>query len=508
MTATAKAHDDGAARRSRSAGRRSAKSSQEVDVEKWRAIQTWASVDSVAASMEAANGRPSAFRKFEPSSSRSSPFAVGDASELPEDTTADDVMSSRHLLSSQGDPTPIQKRHAAAGDGTRQHHHVMPNLPDTLSPITQVAEPPVHDDLPNVQPAIASRGGHSASKQLARQRRLDAEEAARTIAPTPGYDGVNDTPGTHHPPAWDTPGAEGADTAVRSPPHAPPPRMARLSGLSTGEPGYIRSTAAADTALDLEVTRRRERDARTAMAKMERSIETLKAERDDAVERAMRADVAADAAHAARDAAVDDKRASVAETERLRRKVSDAASRLDEDERELAGLRDLLSRQASAAEDAAGSMSRDVAAAKAATAAVQEKLAAAEESAARYSSELNALKETHRNTVATAGDQLTHLTSQVQVLKSRLAAQDAREAMIADQENQISDLKSRLSNACAGVDGPVASALRRARALLRNAASDTGPGFAAEHDESFEKLLRRRRRRRREWTGPGQGGQG
>ena len=414
---------------------------------------------------------------------------MGDASELPEDTTADDVMSSRHLLSSQGDPTPIQKRHAAAGDGTRQHHHVMPNLPDTLSPITQVAEPPVHDDLPNVQPAIASRGGHSASKQLARQRRLDAEEAARTIAPTPGYDGVNDTPGTHHPPAWDTPGAEGADTAVRSPTPAPPPRMARLSGLSTGEPGYIRSTAAADTALDLEVTRRRERDARTAMAKMERSIETLKAERDDAVERAMRADVAADAAHAARDAAVDDKRASVAETERLRRKVSDAASRLDEDERELAGLRDLLSRQASAAEDAAGSMSRDVAAAKAATAAVQEKLAAAEESAARYSSELNALKETHRNTVATAGDQLTHLTSQVQVLKSRLAAQDAREAMIADQENQISDLKSRLSNACAGVDGPVASALRRARALLRNAASDTGPGFAAEHDESFEKLL-------------------
>ena len=489
VTATAKAHDDGAARRSRSAGRRSAKSSQEVDVEKWRAIQTWASVDSVAASMEAANGRPSAFRKFEPTSSRSSPFAVGDASELPEDTTADDVMSSRHLLSSQGDPTPGQKRHAAAGDGTRHHHHVMPNLPDTLSPITQVAEPPVHDDLSNVQPAIASRGGHSASKQLARQRRLDAEEAARTIAPTPGYDGVNDTPGTHHPPAWDTPGAEGADTAVRSPPPVPPPRMARLSGLSAGEPGYIRSTAAADTALDLEVTRRRERDARTAMAKMERSIETLKAERDDAVERAMRADVAADAAHAARDAAVDDKRASVAETERLRRKVSDAASRLDEDERELAGLRDLLSRQASAAEDAAGSMSRDVAAAKAATAAVQEKLAAAEESAARYSSELNALKETHRNTVATAGDQLTHLTSQVQVLKSRLAAQDAREAMIADQENQISDLKSRLSNACAGVDGPVASALRRARALLRNAASDTGPGFAAEHDESFENLL-------------------
>ena len=164
---------------------------------------------------------------------------------------------------------------------------------------------------------------------------------------------------------------------------------------------------------------------------------------------------------------MDDKRASVAETERLRRKVSDAASRLDEDERELAGLRDLLSRQAAAAEDAAGSMSRDVAAAKSATAAVQEKLAAAEESAARYSRELNALKETHRITVATAGDQLTHLTSQVQVLKSRLAAQDAREAMIADQENQISDLKSRLSNACAGVDGPVASALRRARALLR-----------------------------------------
>ena len=173
--------EDGGVRRSRS-GRRSAKSSQEVDVEKWRAIQTWASVDSVAASMEAANGRPSAFRKFEPSSSRDSPsFAVGDASELPEDTTAaDDVMSSRHLLSSVGDPTPA-KSAGGRGGGEPLHH----NLPDTLSPITQVAEPPVHDDLANVQPAIVGTGDGgdrhrhhraSASKQLARQRRLDDED--------------------------------------------------------------------------------------------------------------------------------------------------------------------------------------------------------------------------------------------------------------------------------------------------------------------------------------------
>ena len=478
--------EDGGVRRSRS-GRRSAKSSQEVDVEKWRAIQTWASVDSVAASMEAANGRPSAFRKFEPSSSRPSPsFAVGDASELPEDTTAaDDVMSSRHLLSSVGDPTPA-KSAGGRGGGDPLHH----NLPDTLSPITQVAEPPVHDDLANVQPAIVGAGDvgdrhrrhrASASKQLARQRRLDAEDLGGDAQLCAASD---ETPASKHP-AWATPGPNGDGTQLcgtrdeeRVRVVAPtPPRVS----------GVVPSTdaAAAQTALDLEVTRRREREARAAMEKMERAIETLKAERDDAVERAMRASVAADSARAARDSALSDSQSSSAEMVRLRKKVADAAARLEEDDRELARLRDLLAQQAAAAEDAAGAMSADVAAAKAAREASRRDLEDAEARRLAADRALAELKETHRTFVADAGDQLDHLTSQVAVLKARLSAQDAREAMIADQEAQIEDLRRRLDTACAGVEGPVASALRRARATLRNATSETGPGFAAEHDESF-----------------------
>ena len=501
--------EDGGVRRSRS-GRRSAKSSQEVDVEKWRAIQTWASVDSVAASMEAANGRPSAFRKFEPSSSRQSPsFAVGDASELPEDTTAaDDVMSSRHLLSSVGDPTPAKSAGGRGGGEPLRH-----NLPDTLSPITQVAEPPVHDDLANVQPAIvgAGDGGErhrhqrcSASKQLARQRRLDAQDGTAGAA----EDGseadaqlCDETPASKHP-AWATPGPN--EDAGRHPRGtrdeervaAPtPPRLSgvvpsRIERLTESDPRVVRSNSddAARLALDLEVTRRREREARAAMEKMERAVETLKAERDDAVERAMRATVSADAAYAARDSASSDSRSKAEETVRLRKKVADAAARLEEDDRELARLRDLLAQQAAAAEEAAGAMSADVEAAKNARDASRRDFEGAEARRLAADRALAELKETHRTFVADAGDQLDHLTSQVAVLKARLSAQDAREAMIADQEAQIEDLRRRLETACAGVEGPVASALRRARATLRNATSETGPGFAAEHDESFRAL--------------------
>ena len=168
--------------------------------------------------------------------------------------------------------------------------------------------------------------------------------------------------------------------------------------------------------------------------------------------------------------------------------MTDAAARLEEDDRELARLRDLLAQQAAAAEDAAGAMSADVAAAKAAREASRRDLEDAEARRLAADRALAELKETHRTFVADAGDQLDHLTSQVAVLKARLSAQDAREAMIADQEAQIEDLRRRLETACAGVEGPVASALRRARATLRNATSETGPGFAAEHDESFRAL--------------------
>ena len=174
----------------------------------------------------------------------------------------------------------------------------------------------MHDDLANVQPAIVGAGDvgdrhrrhrASASKQLARQRRLDAEDLGGDAQLCAASD---ETPASKHP-AWATPGPNGDGTQLcgtrdeeRVRVVAPtPPRVS----------GVVPSTdaATAQTALDLEVTRRREREARAAMEKMERAIETLKAERDDAVERAMRASVAADSARAARDSALSDSRTSV-----------------------------------------------------------------------------------------------------------------------------------------------------------------------------------------------------
>ena len=475
--------EDGGVRRSRS-GRRSAKSSQQVDVEKWRAIQTWASVDSVAASMEAANGRPSAFRKFEPSSSRDSPsFAVGDASELPEDTTAaDDVMSSRHLLSSVGDPTPAK---SAGGRGGGEP--LRRNLPDTLSPITQVAEPPVHDDLANVQPAIVGTGDGgdrhrhhraSASKQLARQRRLDDEDGCAADAQLCAAAARRPRRSTR----VGHPGPERRrNTAVRHPGRGTLPcRRADAAASLRRRPVFHRRGLGARSGGDPPpraggARRDGEDGARRRNAQTER---------DDAVERAMRASVAADAAHAARDSALSDSRRASTETARLRKKVAgprrgskrttasspgsaiSSRSRLPPPRTPRAPCPRMSPRRRMR-----GSGLRDLEDAEARRAAADRAL--------------TELKETHRTFVADAGDQLDQLTSQVAVLKARLSAQDAREAMIADQEAQIEDLRRRLDTACAGVEGPVASALRRARATLRNATSETGPGFAAEHDESF-----------------------
>ena len=177
----------------------------------------------------------------------------------------------------------------------------------------------MHDDLANVQPAIvgAGDGGErhrrhraSASKQLARQRRLDAEDGtgatpgtaprptrvrrdARVEAPRVGHPGPERGRGTQRA----APGTRNASNASRA------NAATSLRRRPVDRPTSDRETA--QTALDLEVTRRREREARAAMEKMERAVETLKAERDDAVERAMRATVAADAARAARDSALE-----------------------------------------------------------------------------------------------------------------------------------------------------------------------------------------------------------
>ena len=88
-----------------------------VDMEKWRAIQTWASVDSVAASRGRGVG------DFPTTRGGGVPDAAGPS---PEETRED----------------------RARADALA--------LPETLSPITQIAEPPVRVALRAVQPALAA----------------------------------------------------------------------------------------------------------------------------------------------------------------------------------------------------------------------------------------------------------------------------------------------------------------------------------------------------------------
>ena len=206
-------------------------------LEKWRAIQTWASVDSV----EASQGR---------------------------------------------------------GAGTRERaNDDLPVLPESLSPITQIAEPPVRVELSAVQPALERALRFDASG--------DADEILVSASPHPAWATplpVQDEHGDEDGLATRDLSADVADL-VRTPEsnaniRTENPRRSRSvaaaaerfhsfaaptvdapAGLANDDRGGIDVTHP-KLHFELEVTRRREREARDAIDKMDRAVSTMRDERD------------------------------------------------------------------------------------------------------------------------------------------------------------------------------------------------------------------------------------
>lgn len=202
-------------------------------LEKWRAIQTWASVDSV----EASQGR---------------------------------------------------------GAGTRERaNDDLPVLPESLSPITQIAEPPVRVELGAVQPAL--------ERALRFDARADADEILVSASPHPAWATplpVQDEHGDEDGLATRDLSADVADL-VRTPEsnaniRTENPRRSRSvaaaaerfhsfaaptvdapAGLANDDRGGIDVTHP-KLHFELEVTRRREREARDAIDKMDRAVSTMR----------------------------------------------------------------------------------------------------------------------------------------------------------------------------------------------------------------------------------------
>ena len=397
------------------------------NMHKWRAIQTWASVDSV----EASRGR-----------------GVG--------TLRDDLDRDGDLGSETRSPAKANPRAS------------LPALPETLSPITQVAEPPVRVALETIQPALA--GGAD---------RLD-DVASRPEWATPTrVDDFTD--------------AEASEERLASDSNTSRPANGPANGPVGAVAGKFHSFRTdAEATLELEVAKRRERDAREAIDKMDRAMDRAREERDAANERAAMDRAARAAAESASKEATRRADAAAADAETLRRRARDATERLEANERQLAKVRDALDAGAKAAETAANDASAKASEARAEKTRLEE--ASAKERDAREEAERVA-KET-RETLArvsdAAGRRLETLREEVDVLRARLSAQDARERDAADAEATIATLRRRLDASTAGVDGVVARALRRADAQLRNALKDAPP-------------LERRRRRRRRYRRPTRG---
>ena len=201
-------------------------------------------------------------------------------------------------------------------------------------------------------------------------------------------------------------------------------------------------------------------------------------DRDEASERAIKDRAAAAAAMSDARSAAERAAIAEAETARLRQRVDEAAERLLEHERDAERVRDVLDSQASAAEEAAAAMSAETAAAVADAAAARREAAT---EAARFHETAALLEDAraHGASVAEAAEQqLGVLREEMDVLRARLTARDARAAVCEEQEAEIARLKENLAEAVGGVDGAVATALRRARAQLRNALSDA-PGMGS-----------------------------
>ena len=302
-----------------------------VDMEKWRAIQTWASVDSVAASRGRGVG------DFPTTRGGGVPDAAGPS---PEETRED----------------------RARADALA--------LPETLSPITQIAEPPVRVALRAVQPALAADETAASIEEtpLAPSLAIRPGDEDENVAPRGDASFVSDATR----PAWATPAANekgnerGATRASEereparegrredsAPLDAPADEKEKTTFSSLGGVGAraakfhsfgaARSAvAAADAALELETMKRRERDARRAIDKMDAAMAKLRDERDAAADRAAADRKAAAEAESAAAVHADASRRLGAEAETLRARVTSQAEMLEANARELAELRSRL----------------------------------------------------------------------------------------------------------------------------------------------------------------------
>jgi hypothetical protein len=244
LEAAAKALKSGATRAGEPGEGRTGGARESVDaptsksdhLEKWRAIQTWASVDSV----EASQGR-------------------------------------------------------GAGAYERANDD-LPVLPETLSPITQIAEPPVRLELGAVQPALER------ALRFDERDEADGDAADASASPHPAW--ATPTPKqelhAHEPLAPRDPRAD-VDDLVRTPPpesknvvkrsvsaaaerfhsFAAPPVLDEpsLPNESAGGRDVTNATTTTTTGafhFELEVTRRREREARDAIDKMDRAVSAMR----------------------------------------------------------------------------------------------------------------------------------------------------------------------------------------------------------------------------------------
>lgn len=220
-------------------------------MEKWRAIQAWASVDSVEA---ASQGRPAG-------------------------SFQDDASDVSSMLPQQ------HQRHVRAS---------LPALPESLSPLTQVAEPPVHVAMAAMQPALTQQ---QQQREMDRERRVDSWLGGGAAVPaTPGYEAIDDDNSTASElPAWATPAHANAHARVvakaASGAHAEGgggmemvlPTTA-TTAITAAVPFASSSSAFrphSELELELEVQKRREREARGAVDKIDHAMRKLRSERDD-----------------------------------------------------------------------------------------------------------------------------------------------------------------------------------------------------------------------------------
>ena len=474
LEAAAKALKSGAMRagereEGRTGGARvSADASEKSDtLEKWRAIQTWASVDSV----EASQGR---------------------------------------------------------GAGARERaNDDLPVLPESLSPITQIAEPPVRVELGAVQPALErtlrfdARGDAdddvSASPRPAwatpptrQDEALRGDEDGRTRDLSADVADLVRTPESNankeNPPNFSSVAA----AAERFHSFAAPPVDARnaANGDVDDTIDVMHPKLQQNFHFELEVTRRREREARDAIDKMDRAVSTMRDERDAARERSAN-DRAALAAASRREAdARSDAEEARTQFSEMRARLRDANIALDktrdearrlekrlvteteaeakkrsETEAELAATREALSSERDSRRAALEAASKDEAkrsdharrasAALAADAAANTKRADdAEKREAETARRLTESQRSLERVADAAGRQLETLREEVSVLRARLSARTVSDAEMARMRAETAEARETARKSAAGVEGAVACALARARDTLRSAAAE------------------------------------